>query len=195
MDDAIYFLFYLTLWLLINSLGLISLSKQLNTKNWNIKGISRYWLISIIIEIIGVIIIIVSPSFPWYFHQLTGWIEGFRYFYIVDATNLNQILITSIFIMYLLGIIIILTKTILKHRIRLQISIEIIELIMIFLSIDFIISLHFNDCNHVIYFPEINCINSGFSTGFFLYIVGITILITNGLQLSIYSRLKKKWMN
>jgi hypothetical protein len=195
MDNAFYFLFYLLLWLLINSLGLISLSKQLNTKNWNVKGISRYWLLSIIIEIIGGIFIIVSISFPWYFHHLSGWIEGFRYIYLFEATNLNQILIASIYLMYLLGIIIILAKTILKHRIRLQISIEIIEFIMIFLGIAFIISLHFNDCNHVIYLPEIYCINSGFSTGYFLYIFGITILITNSLQLSIYSRLKKKGMN
>ena len=192
MDDVIYFLFYLILWMLINSLGLISFSKPFNLRNWIVKGISKYKVFSIIIEIIGFIMIIVSFNFPWYFHRLSGWIEGVRYIYISEATNLNQIFITSIYLMYLLGIIIILAKTMSTHRIRLQISIEIIEFIMIFLGIAFIISLHFNDCNHVIYFPEIYCINSGFSSGFILYTVAIILLSMNGLQMSIWYRIKNK---
>lgn len=152
----------------------------------------KYSLISLFIELIGIILLIYSFSIPWYYHLYRGWINETRYFYIKEAVDLDKLLIFLLYYAYFMGLFLLFVKISTKRKIRTFTLLEIIELIYFIPGIIFIFNVEFLPCSNFIIIPEMYCAKSDYSSGFILYTIGITILIINGLQISIYSRLKRR---
>jgi len=202
MEDPIYLLFILNCWLLMDFLGVISLSKPMNqSRHWkiniNFKEFinKKHRFISFVIELIGIIFLIIFFGFPWYYHHYFGFGgDLIRNFFIIES-NLGDILLSFIYHAYLIGLIILVIKISAKEKTNVAISLELIELILITLSIEFIASIHFYGCDDIFLIPETYCIDSGYSIGFFLFVIGLITLFLNGLQMSIYLRLKRRKIN
>ena len=65
-----------------------------------------------------------------------------------------------------------------------------VETILLIYGVSLIANVRYPGCDELIHIPEIHCIGSGYSIGYILYLLGISILILNGLQMSIYPRVK-----
>ena len=193
-------LFLLFGWLLLDFLGLLTLIEpvrdQISRKNrLNLKSFMqrKYILLLITLELIGLILLISSFSLRWYYHRYTGMyvVNHLRYFYLKDAINLDSLLTFFISYAYLIGLILIFIKITMKKKIHIFTGLELIELTFFVIGLILMLNLRFMECNQIAVFPGGECIESGHSTGFTLYIIGLLVLIINGLQMSIYRWLKR----
>lgn len=200
MNDLINLIVLLSFLLILDFFGLITLIKPISIpRDWKalfkFKSLlkNKKILISITLMSFGIILLINSFFFPWYYWHLIGWVvTPIRNFYIIDAKNLEDLLSTLIYSMYYIGLIILFTKITKKKKIHVFFILVSIELILIFLGIMFLINIKFYTCKDYFGFPEISCVNSGYSTGFYLYTIGFSFLALNGLQWSYYSWMKYK---
>ncbi len=191
-------------WLLLDLIGLITFIKPFNEpKRWlnriAFKSFMRkkYLLLSLSTELIGIILLISSFSVPWSYQLYVDINSGkfTRHFYANQAINLEALLNLLLFYVYYLGLALIFVKISVNLKIRKRTALELLELILIVPIILLIFNIHSVNCTPSP-IPERFCLNSGYSSGFILLFIGTTVLIINGLQLSIYSRRKREiWMN
>lgn len=193
IDDWNYLLIIFIGWFLLAVLALLSLS---NVKNWkeNLQQLirNRYHFISMIIEITGILIIFTSFGLPWFYYEHIGLVTRFIYLHITEGINMSHILFFFIITAYLIGVIALIIKTLVKRDINIKYSLELVELILLIFGGILITNVRYCGCNELIHIPEIYCISSGYSIGYILYLIGLIILISNGIQMCIYSRLNRK---
>jgi hypothetical protein len=178
---------------LLDILALISLS---SVKNWKEKlqrfVRNKYNFTSMIIEITGILIIFISFGLPWFYYEYTGLMSRFIYLPLIEGINMSNILFSFLITLYLIGVITLIINTIVKRDLNIKYSLELIELILLIFGVILSTNVRYRGCNELIHIPEIYCINSGYSIGYFLYLIGLIILISNGIQMCIYSIIHRK---
>ena len=195
MSDITDLIFVFLAWMLLDLISLITFKKPVKEpRNWKkriqLKSIitKKHLILSLVIEIIGVIFVIYSFSIPWYYH-LFRYIGGgyhFQKLYFIEADSLYGIFTILLYYSYLIGLVILFVKISFKKKIRSLILLELYETILIFPGIMLIFSVQFG--SPYCYLLIFSYIRSGYSSGFIIYTIGITVLTLNGLQFSVYSR-------
>ncbi|MEJ2278176.1 MAG: hypothetical protein P8Y70_10585 [Candidatus Lokiarchaeota archaeon] len=123
MEDPNHLLIILIGWLILDFLGIISLSKPIDHegkwgKNLNFKLFIRkkHTFLSIVTEIIGIIILLYSFLLPFSYQEF-AYLNGgsvFRFLFVQDVIILNSLLLYFIYFTYFIGLIIIVAKISLK---------------------------------------------------------------------------------
>ena len=195
MSDITDLIFVFLAWMLLDLISLITFKKPVKEpRNWKkriqLKSIitKKHLILSLVIEIIGVIFVIYSFSIPWYYH-LFRYIGGgyhFQKLYFIEADSLYGIFTILLYYSYLIGLVILFVKISFKKKIRSLILLELGETILIFPGIMLIFSVQFGPPCFIL--AIFSYIRSGYSSGFIIYTIGITVLTLNGLQFSVYSR-------
>lgn len=184
-------------WMFLNLLGLISFLKLRSRKvDWKPKVwleyiVSRWQLIfSIILGLMGFILVGVSFSLPWYYHLLRSISGGYYYIYLdfIHARKLEGLFTNYFFYAYFVSLSLLFVKISVKGKVRGRHIWEVAELLFIIPGLVLIFNIKYDP---PIYAAILTYIRSGYSSGFILYTIGISILIVNGLQSSMYSRLKR----
>ena len=197
MSDTTDLIFIFLAWMLLDLISLITFKKPVKEpRNWKkriqLKSIitKKHLIISLVIEITGIIFVIYSFSIPWYYqlYRDNWWESHSHTFYLIDAFRLREIFSILVYYSYLVGLVILFGKISFKKRIRSLILLEFSEAILIFPGIMLIFSVQFGRVPSFIVFAFSSYTQIGPSSGFILYIIGITVLMLNGLQFSVYSR-------
>ncbi|TFF88590.1 MAG: hypothetical protein EU550_01030 [Promethearchaeota archaeon] len=196
-EEWSYLLFILAGLLLLDFTGVFSLTKPSNMKV-TIKKLlkNKYNFLSTSIEFAGIALLFLSFGLPWYYYY-ECWIGGscgITYFTVFENSNFSYVLLFLINTAYLIGVFIIVLKILIKKKLSMKSSLELIELIILMLGIIFMVNIEFLDCEGPFIIPERFCFDSGYSVGYFLYVLGIIVLFSNGVQMSVYPRLKKSEM-
>ncbi len=193
MSDTLDLVHLFLGWLLLDLIGLITFIKPVDrTTNWkngmNFRSFipKKHVLFSIVTELIGIILLVISFSIPWYYH-LFG-VNHFQYLYFIEAVNLDGIFIIYLYYAYLIGLCLLFLKISIKQKLQIRYLIEVTQILFIIPGIILIFNVKFE---LLFYLAILIYIKSGYSSGFVLYTIGISVLIMNGLQFSIYSRLKR----
>ena len=196
MSDTTDLIVVFLAWMLLDLISLITFKKPVKEpRNWKnriqLKSIitKKHSLISLVIEITGIIFVIYSFSIPWYYHlfrYIGGGGNHFQKLYFIEAINLQDIFLVLLYYSYLIGLVILFVKISIKKKIKNLVLFELGETIFIFPGIMLIFSVQFG--GPTAYLAIFVYIQSGYSSGFILYIIGITVLLINGLQFSAYSR-------
>jgi hypothetical protein len=195
MSDTTDLIFIFLAWMLLDLISLITFKKPVKEpRNWKkriqLKSIitKKHLILSLVIEIIGVIFVIYSFSIPWYYHlfRYVGGGYHFQKLYFIEADSLYGIFTILLYYSYLIGLAILFVKISFKKKIRSLILLELGETILIFPGIMLIFSVQFG--SPYCYLLIFSYIQSGYSSGFIIYTIGITVLTLNGLQFSVYSR-------
>ena len=196
MSDKIDLISVFLAFILLDLFSLITFKKPgKEPRNWKnrirLKSIiaKRHSLIFPVVEITGVIFVIYSFFIPWYYHIYTGfgWVRQFREFYFIEADGLHDIFSILLYYSYFIGLAILFVKIAIKTKIKSLTLLEFGEAIFIFPGIMLIFGVQF-DGRPPIYLLIFGYIRSGYSSGFILYTIGITISLINGLQFSVFSR-------
>ncbi|MFW9969392.1 MAG: hypothetical protein ACFFDF_04265 [Candidatus Odinarchaeota archaeon] len=181
--------------LFLDIIGLFSFLKlpnKLKLDNFSpeIKSVlnKKYYSFSIFTEIVGLVILITSFYLPWYYY-LPG--DGYlrQNLYLLDAANSLEIINILIYYTYIIGLILIFIKVSIRRNLN---SLNIFELIELIFFIPGTIIIFITKFDLGMWWALWNYSNSGYTSGFILYIIGLVILIANGLQISTYLRLKRK---
>jgi len=185
----------------LNFLGLLSFLKPTNRKiDWK-PGFplsfiieNKHFLISIFTGLMGIILLAISFSLPWYYHLLRS-VTGsggyhYNFLYFKDAINMDSIFTFYLFYAYLLSLSLLFIKISTKGKLRNLYLLEIAEILFIIPGLILIFNIKYSP---PIFLAIFVYIKSGFYSGFILYTIGISVLILNGLQFSIYSRLRRKF--
>ena len=197
MSDTTDLIFIFLAWMLLDLISLISFKKPVKEpRNWKkkiqLKSIitKKHSLISLVIEITGMICVIYSFSIAWYYqlYRDNWWGSHSHTFYLIDAFRLHEIFSILVYYSYLVGLVILFGKISFKKKIKSLILLEFSEAILIFPGIMLIFSVQFGRVPCIITYAFSSYIQTGPSSGFILYIIGITVLMLNGLQFSVYSR-------
>ena len=195
MSDTTHLIFVFLAWMLLDLISLITFKKPVKEpRNWKkriqLKSIitKKHSMISLVIEITGVILVIYSFSIPWYYYLFRYCGDGYHFekLYFIEADNLYGIFTILLYYSYLIGLVILFVKISFKKKIRSLILLELGETILIFPVIMLIFSVQFSSPG--VYLTIFSYIRSGYSSGFIIYTIGITVLTLNGLQFSVYSR-------
>ena len=143
-----------------------------------------------VVEITGVIFVIVSFFIPWFYHIYSGfgWYRQFREFYFIEADGLHDIFSILLYYSYLIGLVLIFAKIAIKKKMKSRILLEIGEAILVFPGLMLIFSVYFGRIPSFMYLNGLQDTLSCPSSGFILYIIGITVLMLNGLYFSVFSR-------
>ena len=199
MNNPLDLLFLFFYWMLIDLIGLITFIKPVNEpRQWinrtKFKSFmrSKYSLISLGIELIGIILFISSFNVPWYYQEFIDINFGgfIRYFYIKDLLSLENLLTDFLFYAYLLGLTLLFVKISVSKKMRILTALELLELIVIIPGIMLMFMVNFPKyCFSVI--PEEFCLKFGYTSGYISFISGTIVLILNGLQMSIHLRWKR----
>jgi len=196
MSDTTDLIFIFLAWMLLDLISLMTFKKPVKEpRNWKkriqLKSIitKKHLIISLVIEIIGVILVIYSFFIPWYYYLFLHIGNGYHFqkLYFIEAESLYGIFTILLYYSYLIGLVILFVKISFKKKIRSHILLELGETILIFPGIMLIFSVQFGP-PPFFYILIFSYIRSGYSSGFIIYTIGITVLILNGLQFSVYSR-------
>lgn len=200
MSEITDTLFVILFWMFLDLISLITFVKLVKEpRNWTIRIqlesiiAKKYSLISLVIEITGIFFVLYSFSIPWYYHLLGGLGGGYyiQNIYFIEAINLQEIFTILLYYSYFIGLLIIFVKIATKKRIESLTLLEIGELIFLFPGIMLIFGIQFNG-RPPMFLLIFVYIRSGYSSGYVLYIIGITVILINGLQFSAYSRFFRK---
>ena len=195
MSDITDLIFVFLAWMLLDLISLITFKKPVKEpRNWKkriqLKSIitKKHLIIFLVIEITATIFVIYSFSIPWYYHlfRYVGGGYHFQKLYFIEADSLYGIFTILLYYSYLIGLVILFVKISFKKKIRSLILLELYETILIFPGIMLIFSVQFGP--PTCYLAIFSYIRSGYSSGFIIYTIGITVLTLNGLQFSVYSR-------
>ncbi|NVM16856.1 MAG: hypothetical protein HWN80_04015 [Candidatus Lokiarchaeota archaeon] len=199
MSDTTDLIFVFLLWISLDLISLMTFKKPAReSRNWKNKiqfmsvATKKHRLLSLVIEISGIILVIYSFSIPWYFHSYRDYFIGetrIFMFHLIDADFLHEIFSILLYYPYLIGLVILFSKICLKNKIRNLLLFEIIEAIFVLPGIMLLFTVQFGRLPSFIFFGfGLRYTLSCPSYGFILYIIGITVLLINGIQFSAYSR-------
>lgn len=195
MSDKTDLILVFLAWMLLDLIGLITFKKPVKEpRNWKnrirLRSIitKKHSLIFLVIEITGIIFVIYSFSIPWYYRSSEGlgWIAIFHEYYFIEAESLHDIFSILLYYSYLIGLVILFVKISIKKKIKSLILLELGEMIFIFPGIMLIFSVQIGRLQGFFGY-----IYSFYSSGFILYTIGITVLMLNGLYISVFSRFFK----
>ncbi len=191
MSDTTDLIFVFLAWMLLDLISLITFKKPVKEpRNWKkriqLKSIiTKKHLIFLVMEITGIIFVIYSFSIPWYYWVSMGFgdIPYLHEYYFIEASLLHDIFSILLYYSYLIGLVILFAKISMKKKIKSLILLELGETILIFPGIMLLFSVQIGF--HRGFFDYIY---SGYCSGFIFYTIGITVLMLNGLYISVFSR-------
>lgn len=183
----------------IDLIGIFSLMKPIHISRFKfklktIKSIltNKYSLVSLFTELGGLGVLISSFFLPWYFQHLIGWPIGhiFHYYYLFrDLVFIHYMLNFLLYYAYIIALLILFVRFSSNIKINGHFSLVIIKLLFFVPGIVIILNTKIG-CPYFL-IPEEFCVDYGYSFGFFFYIIGFIILIANGLQVILYTRIKR----
>lgn len=129
---------------------------------------------------------------PWVYHLFRDINDGFfiRYFPMAEVMVSDTFYYLFVICPLLIEIIIIFLRIYMNPKIRNFTSVALIELLILIPGIMIPFNVSLGRCHSFI--PEEICIRFGYFYGLYLYILGISVLAINGLQISIYSKFIRK---
>ena len=193
MSDTTDLIFVFLAWMLLDLISLITFKKPVKEpRNWKkriqLKSIitNKRSLIFLVMEITGIIFVIYSFSIPWYYcvSMGFGFIPYSHEYYFIEASLLYDIFSILLYYSYLIGLVILFAKISMKKKIKSLLLLELGETILIFPGIMLLFSEQIGFRHGFI--GDIYYL--GYCSGFILYTIGITVLMLNGLYISVFSR-------
>jgi hypothetical protein len=155
--------------------------------------LDKYVIFSILVELIALFLLIFSFFFPWFYvSQYPFFFIGIKpgpilyYIYIFEVYNIKEIMRNLLYYSYLLGIFLLLLKTITKRKFPIRVIIETIQVLMLIPAVYLFIMI---TVHPPILFAWV--VDSGYCLGAYLFLIGLLLFTFNGVQISYFTWLRK----
>ncbi len=157
--------------------------------------IKKHSILSFSLELFGIFLLIYAFFVPWVYHLFLDINYGvfIRYFKLSEVIVSGYFYISLVCYPILIEIIIIILRINLSSKLRTFTSLALIELLILIPGISLPFNISLGRCYSFI--PEKFCLRSGYSYGPYLYIIGMSILVINELQIILYSKLVRMGQN
>lgn len=179
--------------------GIFSMTKPINFSRGMLVKIKSIFtrkisLITLIFEILAITTLILSFFYPWYYLHLLDMNRGetVRYIFIPMDSYFSgyflYFLKLAIKYAYFITLIILFIKIASNTKFNIFHAFTFIKIIIFSLGFLFLLNIDLGCPPMMI--PEVSCIDSGFTSGFYLCMIGLITLLLNGVFLSVYSHFR-----